>query len=152
LNGRRKKNKEIRKINFLVTLFRHGRVQSVKIHDQHFAFVAFLDIRTALKAHKAENILDKQQLRTAFYDGSNSIPKVLLETSPGTSSIVEPFSSSPSSITTVTNTLIDKTTTPIHEDRDKRISRTIYSPEENTRWVVFIHFLFKLCIDAKGYA
>jgi hypothetical protein len=96
-----------------------------------------LDIRTASKAHHAENILDKQQLRTAFYDGSNSIPKVLLVTSPVTS-IVEQFSSSPSSITTVTNTLMDKIITATHEERDKRISRTPYSPEENTRLVVFI--------------
>jgi hypothetical protein len=33
----------------------------------------------------------------------------------------------------MTNTLIEKTMT---EDRDKRPSRSQYSPEENTRWVI----------------
>jgi hypothetical protein len=136
LHGRKKNGK----INLLLLLsiFRHGCVQSVKIDDQRFALVTFLDILTASKAHQAENILDKQQLQTAFYDGSNFIPQVFLETSPVTSSIIEPPSSSPSSITTVTNTIMNKTITAIHEDRDKRTSRTPYSPEENTRLVIFI--------------
>ncbi len=113
-------------------------MQSIKIDDQHFAFITFWDVRTASKAHYAENVLDKQQLRTAFSDGSNSIPKVLLETSPVASSIIEPSSSSPSSITTMTNTLLDKTMTAIHDDRDKRTAPSQYSPEENTRWVIFM--------------
>ncbi len=96
-----------------------------------------MDIRTASKVHHTENILDQQQLRTTFYDGSNSISKILRETSPVTSSIIEPSSSSPSSITTVTNTLMDKTITTIHENRDKH---TTYSPQENTRLVI-IFFL-----------
>ncbi|CAF1050257.1 unnamed protein product [Rotaria sordida] len=93
---------------------RHGHVQTVKINDQRFALVAFLDIRTALKAHRAENILDKKQLQTTFHDSLNSVPKVLLEVS---SSIIEP-SSSPCSITTETNTFMDKTITAIHDNRD----------------------------------
>lgn len=141
-----KKIKKFKKINFLLNLFRHGRVQSIQIDHRRYAFIAFLDIRTALKAHHAENILDDQQLRTAFYDGSNSISEVLLETSPVTSLIDKPSPSSPSSISTVTNTLMDKTISAVYEDRDKRTSRTPYSPDENTRLVVFIHFLFKLSI------
>ncbi|CAF4779364.1 unnamed protein product, partial [Rotaria sp. Silwood1] len=133
---------------------RHGRVQSVKIDEQRFAFVAFLDVRTASKAHNAENILDEKLLRTAFHDGSNSVPKALLEPCPQpiqplssstivlseqpspliSSTIVEPSSSSSSSntsnITTVTNPLSTKT---INGDRDKRISRTLGSPDENVR-------------------
>ncbi|CAF1446734.1 unnamed protein product, partial [Rotaria sordida] len=134
---------------------RHGRVQSVRIDDQRFAFVAFLDVRTASKAHNAENILDEKRLRTAFHDGSNSVPKALLEPCPQliqplstsniilseqpspliSSTIVEPSSSSSSSsntsnITTVTNSLSSKT---INGDRDKRISRTLDSPDENVR-------------------
>ncbi|CAF2584300.1 unnamed protein product [Rotaria sp. Silwood2] len=109
---------------------RHGRVQTVKINDQRFAFVAFSDIRTASKAHHAENILDKKQLQTTFHDSSYSVPKILLEVS---SSIIEPSSSSPCSITTVTNTLTDKTITTIHDDRDKYSLRTANNPEKNTR-------------------
>lgn len=136
LNGRRK---ILHDTDFYlkIYLFRYGRIQSVKIDDQRSAFVAFLDIRTALKAHQGENILDEQQLRTAFYDGSNLISKILRETSPETSSIIEPSSSSPSSITTTTNTLMDKTITTIHDDRDKRPT---YSPDENTRWENFPKF------------
>ncbi|CAF4377134.1 unnamed protein product, partial [Rotaria magnacalcarata] len=132
---------------------RHGRVQSVKIDDQRFAFVAFLDVRTASKAHNAENILDDKRLRTAFHDGSNSVPKTLLEPSPQpiqpsslstnllleqpspliSSTVVEPSSSSSSNtsnITTVTNSVSTKT---INGDRDKRLSRTLGSPDENVR-------------------
>ncbi|CAF3588991.1 unnamed protein product [Adineta steineri] len=132
---------------------RHGRVQSVKIDEQRFAFVAFLDVRTASKAHNAENILDEQRLRTAFHDGSNSVPKALLGPPPlpiqssSSSSIVLPeqpslltsstvieasssSSSNTSNITTVTNPLPTKT---INGDRDKRPSRTLGSPDENVR-------------------
>ncbi len=133
---------------------RHGRVQSVKIDEQRFAFVAFLDVRTASKAHNAENILDEQRLRTAFHDGSNSVPKALLgppplpiQSSSSSSSIVLPeqpslltsstvieasssSSSNTSNITTVTNPLSTKT---INGDRDKRSSRTLGSPDENVR-------------------
>ncbi len=112
-----------------------------------------MDVRTASKAHNAENILDEQRLRTAFHDGSNSVPKALLEPlplpiqpsssssivlpeqpSPLTSStIIEPSSSSSSNtsnITTVTNSISTKT---INGDREKRSSRTIGSPDENVR-------------------
>ncbi len=135
---------------------RHGRVQSVKIDEQRFAFVAFLDVRTASKAHNAENILDEQRLRTAFHDGSNSVPKALLgppplpiQSSSSSSSIVlseqpslltsstvieasasSSSSSNTSNITPVTNPLSTKT---INGDRDKRSSRTLGSPDENVR-------------------
>ncbi len=111
-----------------------------------------MDVRTASKAHNAENVLDEQRLRTAFHDGSNSVPKALLEPSPLpiqpsssssivlpeqpsplTSTVIEPSSSSSSNtsnITTVTNTLSTKT---INGDRDKRSSRTLGSPDENVR-------------------
>jgi hypothetical protein len=138
---------------FIIIISRHGRVLSVKIDDQRFAFVAFLDVRTASKAHNAENILDEQRLRTAFHDGSNSVPKALLEPPPlpiqpsssssivlteqpsplTSSTIIEPSSSSSSNtsnITTVTNPLSTKT---INGDRDKRSSRTLGSPDENVR-------------------
>jgi hypothetical protein len=36
----------------------------------------------------------------------------------------------------MTNTLIEKAMTAAHEERDKRPSRSQYSPEENTRWVI----------------
>lgn len=101
------------------------------MNEQHCALVIFGDIHTALKAHHAENIVDKQQLRTEFSDGWNCLSKESLETSPVASSIVERSSSSSSSITN--ETIMDKTIPPIDQDRDKRPSRPIYSPEENTR-------------------
>jgi hypothetical protein len=119
---------KFKKKNSSVFVFRHGRIQSIRIDDQRFAFIAFLDRHTASKAHHAENILDEQQLRTAFHDGSNSVPKVLLEASPVTSSTIEPSLSSPSSITTVRNTLTDKPVTTVHKERDKHTSRTVHSP------------------------
>lgn len=134
---------------------RHGRVQSVKIDDQRFAFVAFLDVRKASIAHNAENILDEKRLRTAFHDGSNSVPKALLEPSPIpiqpslssssntllpdqpspliSSTNVEPSSSSSSNTSntaTVNNPLSTKT---VNGERDKRISRALGSPDENVR-------------------
>lgn len=113
-----------------------------------------MDVRIASKAHNAENILDEQRLRTAFHDGSNSVPKALLEPPPlpiqppsssssivlpeqpsllTSSALIEPSSSSSSNtsnITTVTNSLSTKT---INGDRDKRSSRTLGSPDENVR-------------------
>lgn len=133
---------------------RHGRVLSVKIDEQRFAFVAFTDVRAASKAHNAENILDEQHLRTAFHDGSNSVPKALLgpptlptQSSSSSSSIVLPEQPSPltsstvieapsssssntSNITTVTNPLPSKI---VNGDREKRSSRTLGSPDENVR-------------------
>ena len=120
-------------MNFVSIRFSYGRIQSIKIDEQHLALITFLDIGTALKAHHAENILDKRQLRTEFYDDSSS---------PGTSSIIEPSSSSPSSITTVTNTLTDKTIISTHEDRNKRIPRISYNSEKNTRLVDFFSLVY----------
>lgn len=122
----------------------------MKIDDQRFAFVAYLDVRMASKAHSSENVLDEQLLRTAFHDGSNSVPKALLEPpllpiqpsssssnllpeqpSPLTSSaIAEPSFSSSSNTTTVTNSLPTKA---INGEREKRPSRTLASPDENVR-------------------
>lgn len=112
-------------------------------------------MRTASKAHNAENILDDQRLRTAFHDGSNSVPKALLEPplpltiqpsssssnalpeqpSPLTSSaIADPSSTSSSSntsnVTAVNNSSSTKTT---NGERDKRQSRILDSPDENVR-------------------
>ncbi|CAF1547502.1 unnamed protein product, partial [Adineta ricciae] len=131
---------------------RHGRILSVKVDEQRFAFVAFTDVRAASKAHNAENILDQQHLRTAFHDGSNSVPKALLgpptlPTQSSSSSIVLPEQPSPltsstvidapsssssntSNITTVTNPLPSKI---VNGDREKRPSRTLGSPDENVR-------------------
>ena len=131
---------------------RHGRILSVKVDEQRFAFVAFTDVRAASKAHNAENILDEQHLRTAFHDGSNSVPKALLgpptlPTQSSSSSIVLPEQPSPltsstvidapsssssntSNITTVTNPLPSKI---VNGDREKRPSRTVGSPDENVR-------------------
>lgn len=103
------------------------------MNDQHCALITFVDIHTALKAHHAENFVDKQQLRTEFVESSNNcLSKVSLETSPVGSSIVERSSSSSSSMTN--ETILDKTIPPIvDQERDKRTSRPFYSPEENTR-------------------
>lgn len=107
----------------------------------------------ASKAHNSENFIDDKRLRTAFHDGSNSVPKALLEPSPQTTQTssssstilpeqplpinstvsIEPTSSSSSNtsnVTTVTNPISTKTT---NGDRDKRVSRTIGSPDENVR-------------------
>lgn len=101
----------------------------------------------ASKAHNSENILDEQLLRTAFHDGSNSVPKALFEPPSSTSSnalpeqpspltpttITEPSlssSSNTSNTTTVTNSLSTKA---INGERDKRPSRTLGSPDENVR-------------------
>jgi hypothetical protein len=65
--------------NNLCSIFRHGHIQSVNIDEQHFASITFSDIHTATKAHNAENILDQQKLRTAYYDVSNLISKILLK-------------------------------------------------------------------------
>ncbi|CAF0747547.1 unnamed protein product [Adineta steineri] len=106
---------------------RYGRVQSIRIDDQRFAFIRFFDRHAALKAHNSDNILDRQQLRTAFHDGSNSVPKILLQTSSIASSIIQ--SSSPSHMTTITKTIIQN-------DRDKYTLHNTCSPEENTRYQV----------------
>ena len=104
-----------------------------------------MDVRTASKANSAENILDEKRLRTAFHDGSNAVPKALLEASslpiqPSSSttalseqlspSIVPEPSPSSSNIMTVTNSALTKT---INGDREKRISRTFGSPDDNVR-------------------
>lgn len=100
--------------------------------DEHCALITFVDMHTAFKAHHAENLVDKQQLRTEFATNCNCLSKVSLETSPVGSSIVERSSSSSSSITN--ETIRDKTIPPIlDQERDKRTSRPFYSPEENTR-------------------
>ncbi|CAF1040406.1 unnamed protein product [Rotaria sp. Silwood1] len=119
---------------------RHGHVQTVKINDQCVAFVTFSDICSASKAHHAENILDKIQLQTKFHDSSNSTSKMRIEVS---SSIIEPFSSLPCSIKTVTNKLMDKTITAIHNDQDKYSLCSTNSLEENTR-----HHLVRIKYDS----
>ena len=110
----------------------------------------------ASKAHNSENILDEQLLRTAFHDGSNSVPKALFEPPSSTSSNALPEQPSPLTPTTITepslssssntsNTTITTTTTAaatvtnslptkaMNGERDKRPSRTLGSPDENVR-------------------
>lgn len=116
-------------------VFRYGCIQSIHINSQRFAFIKFFDRHSASKAHHAENILDNLPVRTALHDGSSAIPKILLsKPSLLTSSIIEPSAPSPSSIT-----FSDKTITTIHDERNKNTSRSISSPEENTRWVGFFN-------------
>lgn len=142
--------------------FRYGNVLSVKFNEQRFAFVAFSNVRSASKAHYAENLLDDQLLRTAFHDGTTCVPKILLDppstsNSNGTSSTLLPSSSS-SSLTSaeVTATLTSVpmetsysasspnpstmnsltnslTSKTINGDREKRSSRTHASPDDNVR-------------------
>ncbi|UJR23641.1 hypothetical protein I4U23_026626 [Adineta vaga] len=108
---------------------RYGYIQSIRIDDQRFAFIRFFNRNSASKAHHEENILDNQQLRTAFHDDSTSVPKCRLnETSLVTSSIINPSLSSPSSIN-----LLAKVITTTHDEQDKHTSHPSYSPEENTR-------------------
>jgi len=121
---------------------RHGRVLSVKINEQRFAFVSFTDVRAASKAHNAENLLDDQILRTAFHDGSTNVPKTLLEP-PTIAPINASSSSSSSAETTSASSLVtvDSLTNPsqltamtkINGDREKRSSRTHASPDDNVR-------------------
>ena len=132
---------------------RYGRVHSVRIDDQRYGFVAFLDVRTASKAHHAENILDEQRLRTAFHDGSTLVPKALLEPppppattassssssnasaeqpSPLTSTVLDPSSTFVSSPNTPTVTS-SSTSKLLNGEREKRPSRTHASPDDNVR-------------------
>ncbi|KAH9383816.1 hypothetical protein HPB48_025586 [Haemaphysalis longicornis] len=50
---------------------RYGKVQSVKIRrdaDGVCATVSFIDLRSAAKAHVAENKLDERLLKTEYYE------------------------------------------------------------------------------------
>ncbi|CAF0947570.1 unnamed protein product, partial [Adineta ricciae] len=108
---------------------RYGCIQSIHIDSQRFAFIKFFSRHSASKAHHAENILDNQLIRTAFHDGSSTVPEILLnKPSLLTSSIIEPSVPSPSSIN-----FSDKAITIVHGERNKRMPRSINSPEENTR-------------------
>ncbi|CAF1171961.1 unnamed protein product [Adineta ricciae] len=108
---------------------RYGCIQSIHIDSQRFAFIKFSSRHSASKAHHAENILDNQPVRTAFHDGSSTVPEILLnKPSSLTSSIIKPSAPSPSSIN-----FSNKAITMVHDERNKRTSRSISSPEENTR-------------------
>ncbi|CAF1321861.1 unnamed protein product, partial [Didymodactylos carnosus] len=140
---------------------KYGRVHTVKLEisdEQRYAFVGFLDVRTASKAHNTENTLDGQKLRTAFHDGSMSVPKALLEpielqitTSETSESTTNTNIGIGNNSVTVTNststptasyhasghhhpsTLASTVTGKNQTHVEKRSSRIACSPDENTR-------------------
>src|SRR6218665_1696098 len=67
----------------MLTVFnvsRHGRVQSVKLHnvdsDKLHAVLAFMDIKSAAKAHNSENIIDGLIVQTRYNEptGTGLLP------------------------------------------------------------------------------
>ena len=120
-------------------IFRHGGVQSIKIDDQHIAFITFWDSRYRIESTFCGEYSRSTTIKNRIFMMESNVQysKVLLETSP--SHFIRLLNHRRHRLRvllTMTNALMEKTMTAGHEDRDKRISRSQYSPEENTRWVI----------------
>lgn len=76
------------KTKYIPFFCRHGKIQSVKIHAQKDsenatnATVAFTDIKSAAKAHNAENRIETNLLCTEYSEGS-ATGKVVTRTTQG---------------------------------------------------------------------
>lgn len=69
--------------------FRYGKIQSVKLHGKKnatdeiiSATVAFIDIRSASKAHNSENRLENNVLNTEYSEGHATGSAVTRTTAP----------------------------------------------------------------------
>jgi len=71
---------------YIILIFRYGRVQSVKLGSDGSAAVAFMDIKSAAKAHNAEHTLEDHKLTTEYYEPSAYSPSSALPTAPAHSS------------------------------------------------------------------
>ena len=62
---------------FCIIYFRHGKIQSVKFipqpsNDRGCAVVAFMDIKSAAKAHNTENNIDGSIIQTQYSEPTAS--------------------------------------------------------------------------------